>query len=140
LYGPDKEQVMERFSLLSVILGLPTFVLALVGLWVCSRHRHLTPWMWCLILGSVGILSQTGFQVFALLIALVAEFGPGAESQWMGGDLFGGTMIVGFFSVVAGWLGEIALLLGIPFVIRDLARQFELWKELQSHPAGPLSE
>jgi hypothetical protein len=58
----------------------------------------------------------------------------------MGGDLFGGTMFVGFFSVVAGWFGEIALLLGIPFVIRDLARQFQLWKELQSHPSGPLSE
>jgi|688.fasta_scaffold669579_2 hypothetical protein len=131
---------MAWFSLWSVILGLPTFVLALIGFWVCRRHRHLTPWMWCLILGFVGILSRTGFQVFALLIGLLAEFGSDAQSQLMGGDLFGGTMFVGFFSVVAGWFGEIALLLGIPFVIRDLARQFQLWKELQSHPSGPLSE
>jgi uncharacterized membrane protein YbhN (UPF0104 family) len=137
--GPDKEQVMEWFSVWGVIFGLPTFVLSLVGLWVCGRHRHLTPWMWSLILGFVGLLSKTGFEVLTLLIALL-EFGSGVQPGQLGGDLIGATMVVGLFSVVAGWVGEIALLLGIPFVIRELARQFQLWKELQSQPAATLSE
>lgn len=116
--------------LFQLVGGLPAFLLAAFGFWVCRRHLNLSPWMWCLLVGLVGILSKTGFQVLFLVIGVGTELG--LDPQVLGGETMGFGFLGLFLSQFAGWLGEGALLLGIPMVIRDLAGQFQLWKELQS--------
>lgn len=121
---------MGMSFLFQMVGGLPELALAVFGFWVCRRHRYLSPWMWCLLAGLAGILSSTGFQLLFLVIGVVSELG--LDSQMLGGETMGIGFVGLFLSQVAGWLGECALLLGIPMVIRDLAGQFQLWKELQA--------
>lgn len=126
---------MGMMMFFQLLAGSPAFFLAAFGLWVCYRHRHLSPWMWCLMAGLAGILSKTGFHALFLLLAVGQEFGLDAEA--LGGEMLQGGFLGLILSGVAGWLGECALLLGLPMVIRDLTSQFQLWKELQAgNPGG----
>jgi hypothetical protein len=120
---------------ISLIWGFPAFILAAFGFFVCLRYRHLSPWMWCILLGLTGILSKTGFEVVLLVISAIG--GVGFDPQAIGGDILVGGVMGGLLSELAGWLGEMSVLLGVPMVIRELAGQFQLWKELQaSAPVG----
>jgi hypothetical protein len=121
-----------------LVAGLPSVLLAAFAFWVCYRHRHLSPWIWCLLVGLAGILSKTAFHGLFLLLAVVQEFG--INGQALGGEFLEGGYVGLFLSGVAGWLGECTLLLGIPMVIRDLAGQFQLWKELQAGAPGGESD
>ncbi len=126
---------MGMAFLFQLVGGLPAFLLAAFGFWVCRRHLSLSPWMWCLLAGLAGILSRTGFQVLFLAIGVGSELG--LDPEVLGGGTMGFGFLGLFLSQLAGWLGEWALVLGIPMVIRDLAGQFQLWKELQAGaPSG----
>lgn len=113
-----------------LVVGLPTFLLAAFAFWVCYRRRDLSPWMWCLLVGLAGVLSKTAFDVLFVLLALVQAMG--VDAQTIGGEFLQSGYLGVMLSIVTAWLGQCALLLGLPMVIRDLAGQVQLWKELQS--------
>ena len=129
--------MLTMFGLLFLLASLLKTLLALCALWVCIQHRRLSPWMWCVLLGLVGVLSQAGSSV----LMLIQQLGPlsGDQSGWptIEESSFWWLGLVGGIGEIVGDLGVMALLLGLPFLVRDLVLQFELWKDLQSGQADP---
>jgi len=107
-------------------------LLALAGVWVCFRYRRLSPWMWCILLGLVGVLWQAGIAVLMSLQEIMPLFEGPPDSPFPEGALFWWVGLASVLGEFVGLVGELVLLMGLPFLVRDLVRQFQLWKDLQS--------
>lgn len=94
------------------------------AIFVAARHRHQSPWLYLIMVGFLGaISSHSGSILFRILLMSNTE-----NIVWISSS-----PLNGFFALCgfAGWLGGIAVAVGVVGLVTDMVRRFKMWREVQ---------